>query len=227
MKFGYVLPTLFALFSGAVFAQSGPCNAQTFPSLNSAPWLGQEMLGQVSANSVNINVAFSQDMQVFIQYGTVSGSYTSSTPVQSATAGLPLNIPLAGLTANTRYYYRLQFAELSTTAFTARPEHTFVTARPAGTAFTFVIQADPHMDNNSDPSVYQLTLQNELQDNPDFLIDLGDTMLSDKLNTSGEPIGSSGPNCGAGPTAAGVLTRAQLHHRSSAYHESGRAYTLL
>ena len=86
-----------------------------------------------------------------------------------------------------------------------------MTARPAGTPFTFVVQADPHLDNNSDPSVYQLTLQNELQDNPDFMVDLGDTMLTDKLNTSGEPIGSSGPNCGAGPTEAGVLARAQLH----------------
>ena len=61
----------------AAMAQTGPCNAETFPSLNSAPWLGQEMLGQVSATSININVAFSQDMQVYVQYGTASGAYTS------------------------------------------------------------------------------------------------------------------------------------------------------
>lgn len=195
----------------AVVAQTGPCNAQTFPSLNSAPWLGQEMLGQVAATSVNINVAFSQDMQVSVQYGTASKSYTSTTPVQTAPANVPFNILLTGLTANTRYYYRLQYAPPSSTAFTARPENTFVTARSPGTPFTFVVQADPHLDNNSDPSVYRLTLQNEGQDSADFLIDLGDTMLSDKLNTSGEPIGSGGPNCNGGPTAAGVLARTQLH----------------
>jgi uncharacterized protein (TIGR03437 family) len=192
-------------------AQTGLCSAETFPSLNSSPWLGQEMLGQVSPSCININVAFDQDMQVYVQYGNASGAYTATTSSQTASAKVPLNIPLTGLTPNTRYYYRLQYRAPSNAAFTARPEHTFVTARPAGTPFTFIIQADPHLDNNSNTSVYQLTLQNELQDNPDFMVDLGDTMLTDKLNASGEPIGSNGPGCDSGPTEPGVLARAQLH----------------
>ncbi len=210
MKYAIVIFNLLLLCRFAE-AQTGPCNAETFPSINTAPWLGQEMLGQVAAKSVNVNVAFSQDMQVYVQYGTATGVYTSSTPPQTAAANVPLNIPLSGLTPNTRYYYRLQYAPAGAAPFTARAEHTFITARPAGTPFTFVIQADPHLDNNSNPAVYQLTLQNELKDNPDFLIDLGDTMLTDKLNTSGEPIGQSGPTCNGGPTAPGVLARAQLH----------------
>ncbi len=207
----YFILTAFLFAAGSALAQTGPCNAQTFPSLNTTPWLGQEMLGQVAATSVNLNVAFDQDMQVYVQYGVATGAYSSTTPVQKAAAGLPLNIPLTGLSPNTRYFYRLQFGPAAGATFAARPEHSFVTARPAGSPFTFVIQADPHLDNNSNPAVYQLTLQNELQDNPDFLIDLGDTMLTDKLNTSGEPIGTNGNNCNSGPTAAGVLSRAQLH----------------
>lgn len=204
-----LVATLLVAARGA--AQTGPCNAETFPSINTAPWLGQEMLGQVAATSVNVNVAFSQDMQVYVQYGTASGAYAATTPVQTASASAPLNIALTGLSPNTRYYYRLQYAAPGSTAFTARSEHTFVTARPAGAAFTFVVQADPHLDNNSNPAVYQLTLQNEARDKPDFLIDLGDTMLTDKLNAAGEPIGANGAGCGNGPTAAGVLARAQLH----------------
>jgi uncharacterized protein (TIGR03437 family) len=212
MKRSFIVATTLVLVSAAAMAQTGPCNAETFPSLNNSPWLGQEMLGQVSNTSINVNVVFDQDMQVYVQYGTTSGTYTSTTPVETASANIPLNIPLTGLTPNTRYYYRLQYAAPASTAFNARAEHTFVTARPAGTPFTFVIQADPHLDNNSNPSVYQLTLQNELQDNPDFMVDLGDTMLTDKLNTSGEPIGTNtGPTCNGGPTEAGVLARAQLH----------------
>lgn len=211
MKRSIILPAILILLREICAAQSGPCNAMTFPSANSSPWLGQEMLGRASATSINVNVAFDQDMQVYVQYGTASGTYSSTTPVQTAKATTPLNIMLSGLAPNTRYYYRLQYAPLSATTFNARPEHSFITARPAGTPFTFVVQADPHLDNNSNTSVYQLTLQNELKDQPDFLIDLGDTMLTDKLNTSGEPIGTSGPNCNGGPTAAGVLTRAQLH----------------
>jgi len=211
MKLSFILPTILVLLSGGAMAQPSPCNAVTYPSLNTSPWLGQEMLGQAAATSINVNVVFSQDMQVYVEYGTVSGTYTTKTPVKTATADAPLNIALTGLTPNTRYYYRLQFAAPLSTTFTARSEHTFITARPAGAPFTFVIQADPHLDNNSNPSVYQLTLKNELQDNPDFLIDLGDTMLTDKLNTKGEPIGSNGANCGSGPSADGVLARTQLH----------------
>ena len=211
MKQGFFLTTILLALSAVAVAQTGPCNAVTYPSINTSPWLGQEMLGRVAANSVNVNVVFSQDMQIYIQYGTASGAYSLSTPVQTATAGVPLNVTLGSLTPNTRYYYHVQYAATSAVVFTSRPEHSFITARPAGTPFTFVIQADPHLDNNSNTSVYQLTLQNELKDNPDFMIDLGDTMLTDKLNTSGEPIGSNGSNCGSGPSAAGVLARAQLH----------------
>ena len=32
------------------------------------------MLGQAAASSININVAFSQDMQVYVQYGTATGT---------------------------------------------------------------------------------------------------------------------------------------------------------
>jgi uncharacterized protein (TIGR03437 family) len=211
MKRDLIITAFLLGLSVAATAQTGPCNAETFPSINTSPWLGQEMLGQAEANSINLNVAFDQDMQVYVQYGTASGACSSTTAVQKAAANVPLNIALTGLTANTRYYYRLQYATASASSFTPRPEHSFVTARPAGTPFTFVIQADPHLDNNSSTSVYQLTLQNELKDNPDFLIDLGDTMLTDKLDAAGEPIGSSGSGCNAAPTASGVLARAQLH----------------
>src|SRR5512143_579286 len=74
MKNRFFVTTFLVLTGSAAMAQTGPCNAQTFPSLNSAPWLGQEMLGQAAATSININVAFTQDMQVAIQCGTTSGS---------------------------------------------------------------------------------------------------------------------------------------------------------
>ena len=185
---------------------AGSAAQVTFPSLNTSPWLGQEMLTRVEATSVNVNVVFDQDMQIYVEYGTSSGAYTSKTATQTATAGTALNVALANLQPNTHYYYRLQYAPASSSTFTARPEHFFVTQRPRGTPFTFIVQADPHMDNNSEPAVYQQTLANELADKPDFMIDLGDTMLTDKLDATGVPISG-----GANPTAAGVLARAQMH----------------
>lgn len=175
----------------------------TFPSLNSSPWLGQELLGRVGATSATINVVFDTTAQVYVEYGPVSATYSARTPTQTASAGVPLNISLTELTANTRYYYRVQYA--LTGNFAARPERSFITQRPRGTTFSFVIQADPHMDNNSSADAYQLTLANELADRPDFMIDLGDVMMSDKLNAAGVPV-----NGNASPNSAGILTRTQM-----------------
>ena len=178
----------------------------TFPSINTSPWLGQELLGRVEDKSINVNLVLDKDTQVYLEYGTTAGSYTSTTPTQTAQANTPLDIPLTNLQPNTRHYYRVQYAAPGSSAFTARPERTFITQRPKGAPFTFIMQADPHLDNNSSSTVYKLTMANELAEKPDFLIDLGDTMLTDKLDASGVPV-----NGGAKPTAQGILTRTQLH----------------
>lgn len=57
----------------------------------------------------------------------------------------------------------------------------FSTARPPGATFSFAVQADPHLDENSSPVVYSNTLCNIAQARPDFLIDLGDASMVDKL----------------------------------------------
>jgi len=45
-----------------------------------------------------------------------------------------------------------------------------------------VVQADSHLDEQSVPELYKITLTNELSDKPDFIIDLGDTFMSDKVH---------------------------------------------
>lgn len=182
------------------------CSGQvTFPSLNSSPWLGQELVGRVAATSATVNVVMDLEAQLYVEFGTAPGAYTSRTPVQLATPGVSVNFGLTGLTPNTRYYYRVSWSATPGAAFTARTERTFITQRARGVPFTFVVQADPHLDNNSSSEAYRLTLANELADQPDFLIDLGDTMMSDKLDANGIPVnGASRPN------SQGILTRTQL-----------------
>ncbi len=46
------------------------------------------------------------------------------------------------------------------------------------------MQADPHLDEQSDSSLYRLSLQNQLADQPDFSIDLGDILMTDKLKNA-------------------------------------------
>jgi uncharacterized protein (TIGR03437 family) len=143
---------------------------------------GKELLGRVTGNSVTVNAEADRDLEVYFEYGAAPGSYTVKTALTRFTGGTPFEVLIGGLQANTQYYYRMQFREPGASSFTAREEHSFHTQRPRGGSFTFAVQFDPHMDENSDPDVYRLTLQNELADTPDFLIDLGDTMMSDKLS---------------------------------------------
>jgi len=55
-----------------------------------------------------------------------------------------------------------------------------------GDAFSFAIQADPHMDEQSDANVYKQTLQNIVKAKPAFLIDLGDIFMIDKQSDKSE-----------------------------------------
>jgi hypothetical protein len=50
------------------------------------------------------------------------------------------------------------------------------------------VQADPHLDEQSDTALYKLCLMNQLEDNPDFMIDLGDFLMSDKLTNASKII---------------------------------------
>jgi len=96
-----------------------------------------------------------------------------STPTLSLEDGKPLEVVLNDLTPGAEYRYTLRQGEHSVNG-------RFVTAPAAGKAFTFAIQADSHLDGNTDLGVFDRTLGNIAQDKPDFLVDLGDTFMVDK-----------------------------------------------
>ena len=140
-----------------------------------------EILGRPTDKSITVQLFFTEDADIAVEYGTSSGNYTNKTPYASFVAGDPAEIEIGGLTPNTKYYYRVNSRKTGSTTISYRPEFTFVTAKPANTPFTFVIQADPHLDAQSDTNIYKLCLKNQLEDKPDFQIDLGDILMSDKL----------------------------------------------
>jgi predicted phosphodiesterase len=142
------------------------------------------MLGRPTDNSVTVQAFFDADMEMCIQYGTISGTYPNQTSWQTFLANEPAEILVSGLQANTQYFYRMCYRLPNTTNIINRGEHTFHTQRPAGSTFSFVVQADPHVDVQSDTTLYRLALKNQLEDNPDFMIDLGDFLMSDKLKNT-------------------------------------------
>lgn len=119
--------------------------------------------------------------------GTVSVAYQSNLAMQDIqmaagiiTPNVPKEIQLTGLKPNTRYTYKLTLQ--TTTASLVSSTYSFSTAKPVGSSFTFTLQADSHLDENSDLAVYKQTLSNVLLDQPDFHIDLGDTFMTEKYS---------------------------------------------
>ncbi len=92
-------------------------------------------------------------------------------------AGEPSVLELSGLVPDRAYRYRI-----TATAPALVYEGQVRTARASGSTYRFVMQADSHLDENSDVNVYTNTLRNMLADSADFLVDLGDTFMSDKYS---------------------------------------------
>jgi hypothetical protein len=135
------------------------------------------LLGRPTATSITFSLLSATEQTLSIAYGTENGTpLTTSVALQ---ANLPQEISLANLTPDTQYHYTLNGGE----------SRTFQTARAPGASFTFTLQADSHLDSNTSLEVYQQTLANQRADQPDFVIDLGDTFMTDKIQpyTAAEP----------------------------------------
>jgi arylsulfatase A-like enzyme len=156
--------------------------------LTDATIKGAEFLGMPTGSSITLNVVATSDQYAYVEYGTSPGSYPSSTPVTLYSIDPakpefynPIEITLAGLQPDTRYYYRLRHRDTSETTFKVRGERSFRTARPRGNSFVFTITADPHLDVNSDANLFARTMSNIRADAPDLHVDLGDIFMTDKL----------------------------------------------
>jgi hypothetical protein len=139
---------------------------------------GEELLGKPTNNSITINIVPNATIEYHYQYGTSPGSYSMQTPDYTATGGQPHEIVISGLTANTRYYYRMQYHAPGDAMddWVDRAEHSFWTQRAEGSTFKFTIVADSHAYYNTQ---YHDTMTNVRDDNPDFHFDLGDTFMTD------------------------------------------------
>lgn len=141
-----------------------------------------EILGRPTRQSVTLSLLFDQASEVYAEYGNSSGNYSFSKPSVILSKDVPHEIIMDGLSADTRYFYRIRYRLAGTTGnFLAGTEHSFATCRNPGKTYTFAIEADPHLDTNSSLPAYQLTLQNIRAKNPDFLIDMGDNFMSEKM----------------------------------------------
>ena len=136
------------------------------------------ILGRPTHNSITVSVMFDNTTQYYIEYGVATGSYPNQTTTFTSTINTPNHIDINGLTGNTKYFYRLMYK--SGTIFIPSQEYSFHTQRGAGDSFTFTVEADEHLyDKKGCKNMYNVTLQNQAADNPDFMLTLGDIFGDD------------------------------------------------
>ena len=151
-----------------------------------ATFIAPELLGCVTDNSVIVNVVAQEPIEAYFEYGTQSGVYTDSTGQYSADGGNPLEVVIDGLEKSTHYYYRMVYRIQGDQQWIHRAEHSFQTQRSKGETFTFTVISDSHvssMGGMGSTSSYEQALQNVLDNNPDFHLDLGDTFMIDGVTS--------------------------------------------
>lgn len=139
------------------------------------------ILGMPEDNSMMISALFDADTEVLWEYGTDSMNYNLQTGAFDVKKDIPLEVVMTNLVPNTRYFYRTKYRQgASGTSFRASPSYSFHTKRTPGETFTFTVESDEHLyDKKGVRSIYQLCLDNQAADNPDFMISLGDIFGND------------------------------------------------
>ncbi len=178
-----------ALAIGVHALKPGKAGSAVQPAASSSSatsFLVPEILGRPTDHSATVNVVPAEDLDLYVEYGTVPGVYTGRTSTVNLPAGLPAEVALDGLRPNSRTYYRLRYRQSGTGEFAASEERGFHTQRAPGSTFTFDIQGDSHPERvrtQFDPDLYARTLSNASADQPDFYMTIGDDFSVDNLKT--------------------------------------------
>ena len=147
-------------------------NQPIVPTSTRPEFVATEILGRPTDTSVTVNVIPVFDMDVVITYGIANGA--SQTVTASGKANTPQEVLLSNLKPDSEYFYSVN----------GGTQHTFHTARAAGSTFTFAIQGDSHPErtkNQFDPNLYNQTLLSAAAIEPDFYIAIGDDFSVDTL----------------------------------------------
>lgn len=176
--------TVAPILTGLILLAAQGCDAEKIAQEEPVKvnFTAVELLGRPTDTTITLTVSADQALTIQAIWGQTSGIYTAESSTLSGPAGEPLFLTLDGLLPDTGYYYRLRWRTGDHGNFTTREEGRLHTRRLSGSPFTFTVQADSHLDGNSDLSLYHQTLGNILTDQPDFHIDLGDTFMCDKYS---------------------------------------------
>jgi hypothetical protein len=192
--------------SGATSSETATSPTSVAPA-NASLLLAREIVARPTESSAVVRLVGAQALEAYVEWGAASGVYPNSRPAALFQPRAAIDLTLDGLAPDSLYYYRVRYRAPGSASFSASDEHRFRTARRPGQSFSFAVQADPHLDENSSTTVYAQTLANILADQPDFLVDLGDASMADKCAIQGDVLcGKPNP-----PSAEAIFARNLLH----------------
>ena len=108
---------------------------------------GKELLCRPTPTSVEVNVIPHTTTLMIVDYGTSPGMLGSHSASVAADSATPAQILLAGLTPDTRYYYRLRFRPPASVTWQQGPVHNFLTLPLAGQDARLCVTSDIHVTN--------------------------------------------------------------------------------
>lgn len=149
------------------------------------------VLARPTHRFIAVSVACSEDQpqEGYVEFRRDDAAPISKTTMQALPTGKPVLFTLDGLSPDTAYVYRVRYRRAgggngAPGEFVSTEYFSFHTPRATGQAFAFTIQTDSHLDQGVEPKFYEQTLANMLPPiapaRPDFMIDLGDTFMTDK-----------------------------------------------
>lgn len=167
--------------SGSASKQKGP--QQSEPSSPLLPLGKTIVLGAPTATSIRMSALLDQSMSTTLRVFDSKGEVLALPP-QQLSAGMPKELEVAGLKAGGAYRYVLEGKSSDTMSVPMKMEGRFRTVRLPGQAFRFAVHADPHnRDDGFTPEIYEETIRKTLAGDPDFAIDLGDNLMTEKYGT--------------------------------------------
>ena len=139
------------------------------------------LLGVPTDKSIVFNALSDKSMSAYLAYGTSAANLSLQTSAIDFEASQSIEITLYKMTGNTRYFYQLYYKLNGESTYKTGASGSFTTQRAPGESFSFAVEADPHLDENSNYYTFRNTLQNAAKLKPDFLIDLGDNFMTEKF----------------------------------------------
>jgi UDP-2,3-diacylglucosamine pyrophosphatase LpxH len=138
------------------------------------------ILAKPTRTTIHLSILCHKPLKAYIEYRPINQSNFQKTDQQYWPAGEMHEILLEQLSPGKEYAYRFVYQSDSGLVWSRTPEYTFSTPSLPKASFRFAVQADSHLDDNTDTAYFAQTLRNIEQSDAAFMVDLGDTWMTDK-----------------------------------------------